>query len=116
MFGRDQCRLSNAMAKTADMAFQWTLAECGCPPSMFVYSDGTAQCEALRRWHMAVVVPVTRLLEHEFRHRLEEANAQHPARLLPSGCGKPDDGSTQAAQAGAVLPVALAAVGLGGED
>lgn len=42
VFGRDQCRLCNAMVITADMAVQWTLAVCGCPPSMFVYSDGTA--------------------------------------------------------------------------
>lgn len=97
------------------MAFQWTLAECGCPPSMFVYSDRTVQRVALRRWHMPVVVPITGLLEHEFRHWLEEADVQHPARLVRSGCGKPDDGSTQTAQAGAVLPIALVAVGLGGE-
>lgn len=64
---------------------------------------------------MDVVVLVTRLLEHELRLR-PEADVQQPARLLPSGCGEPDDGSTQAAQAGVVLPVALAVVGLGGED
>ena len=41
-FGRDQCRLPNAMVKTADMTFQRVLAACGCPLSMSVDSDGTA--------------------------------------------------------------------------
>ena len=63
--------MPEAMVKAADMAFQWMLAACGIPRSMFVSDDGTAQREALRRWHQNVVVPITRLLEHELRQRLE---------------------------------------------
>ena len=59
-----------AMVRLSDQAFQRMLASCGVPPSMFVDADGTAQREALRRWHQNVVVPVTKLLEFELRERL----------------------------------------------
>ena len=47
------------------------LAACGCPPSMFLDSDGTAQREALRRWHLGTVKPLARLLQRELRAKLE---------------------------------------------
>ena len=55
----------------ADQAFQRMLAACGVPPSMFTPSAGTDQREALRRWHMNVVLPMARILEDELRRRLE---------------------------------------------
>ncbi len=39
--------------------------------SLFSDSDGTAQREALRRWHMGTVRPLARLLAHELTMRLE---------------------------------------------
>ena len=59
------------MVALADQAFMRMLAACGCPPSLFVSDDGTAQREAVRRWHMNTVNPITKLLEHELRLRLE---------------------------------------------
>ena len=48
------------------------LAACGTPPAMFVGgADGTAQREALRRWHLNLVLPLARLLEHELTMKLE---------------------------------------------
>ena len=47
------------------------LAACGCPPSLFVDSDGTSQREAVRRWHMNTVLPLARLVEHELTTKLE---------------------------------------------
>lgn len=60
-----------AVVRVADQAFQRMLAACGCPPSLFVDADGTAQREAVRRWHLGTVVPLARLLAHELSARLE---------------------------------------------
>ena len=60
------------MAEVSRDAFTRTLAACGIPPSLFTDdADGTAQREALRRWHMGTVVPMARLLEAELRDKLE---------------------------------------------
>ena len=59
------------MPEIARDAFARTLAACGTPVSMFTDADGTSQREALRRWHMGLVLPLARLLEHELRHKLE---------------------------------------------
>ena len=61
----------DAVVTVADQAFTRMLAACRCPPSLFVSDDGTAQREALRRWHMNVVIPLARILEHELTARLE---------------------------------------------
>ena len=54
------------MVELADKAFARMLAACGCPPAMFESgADGTAQREALRRWHMNSVMPLAKILEHE---------------------------------------------------
>ena len=47
------------------------LAACGCPPSLFIDSDGTSQREGLRRWHLGTVLPLARVLEQELSARLE---------------------------------------------
>ena len=60
------------MARVADDAYARVLAACGFPPSLAVNnSDGTAQREALRRWHLGTVVPLARILSHELTLRLE---------------------------------------------
>ena len=52
--------------KDAD-AFEDVLAATGTPPSL----DGTAQREAVRRWHLGTVLPLARLLEAELSEGLE---------------------------------------------
>ena len=51
--------------------FEHVLAATGTPPSLFIDADGTAQREAVRRWHMGTVIPLARLLEHELTAKLE---------------------------------------------
>ena len=61
-----------AMPEVARDSFARTLAACGCPPALFTDgADGTAQREALRRWHLGTVVPLARLLEAELTAKLE---------------------------------------------
>ena len=59
------------MATIRKDAFEAVLAACGTPPSLFVDSDGTSQREAVRRWHLNLVLPMARLLEHELTAKLE---------------------------------------------
>ena len=55
-----------AFHQVAEAAFSRMLSACGTPPSLFLSnSDGTAQREALRRWHMGTVLPLAKTLEHE---------------------------------------------------
>ena len=61
-----------SMANVQGQAFTSVLAACGVPPGMFESkADGTAQREALRRWHLNLVLPLARLLEHELTGKLE---------------------------------------------
>ena len=60
-----------SMATIRKDAFSAVLAACGTPPSLFVDSDGTAQREAVRRWHLGTVLPLARLLEYELTVKLE---------------------------------------------
>ena len=60
------------MVQLAEQAFSRMLAACGVPPALFEGgADGTAQREALRRWHMNTVIPLARILQHELTARLE---------------------------------------------
>ncbi|MCE2531320.1 MAG: hypothetical protein J4F44_02390 [Acidimicrobiia bacterium] len=59
------------MPEIARDAFARTLAATGTPASMFSDADGTAEREALRRWHMGTVAPLARILESELRAMLE---------------------------------------------
>ena len=52
-------------------AFEHVLAACGTPPSLFLDADGTAQREAVRRWHLGTVLPLARLVEHELSAKFE---------------------------------------------
>ena len=60
-----------SMATIRRDAFEAVLAACGTPPSLFVDSDGTSQREAVRRWHLNLVLPLARLVEHELTAKLE---------------------------------------------
>ena len=60
-----------SMATIRKDAFEAVLAACGTPPSLFVDSDGTSQREAVRRWHLNLVLPLARLVEHELSLKLE---------------------------------------------
>ena len=61
-----------SMADVQGQAFTSVLAACGVPPGMFESkADGTAQREALRRWHLNLVLPLARLLEYELTMKLE---------------------------------------------
>ena len=60
-----------SMATIRKDAFEAVLAACGTPPSLFVDSDGTSQRESVRRWHLNLVLPLARLVEHELTAKLE---------------------------------------------
>ena len=60
-----------SMATIRKDAFEAVLAACGTPPSLFLDSDGTSQREAVRRWHLNLVLPLARLVEHELTLKLE---------------------------------------------
>ena len=60
------------MAQIRRDVFGHVLAATGTPPALFVdNADGTAQREAIRRWHLGTVMPLARLLEHELSAKLE---------------------------------------------
>ncbi|WP_419166405.1 hypothetical protein [Candidatus Palauibacter sp.] len=52
-------------------AFARSLAACGTSLALFSDADGTAQREAVRRWHLGTVLPLARILEHELSEKLE---------------------------------------------
>ena len=60
-----------SMATIRKDAFEAVLAACGTPPSLFLDSDGTSQREAVRRWHLNLVLPLARMVEHELTAKLE---------------------------------------------
>ena len=52
-------------------AFGAVLGATGTPPSLYMDADGTAQREAVRRWHLGTVLPLARILEAELSSKLE---------------------------------------------
>ncbi len=60
-----------SLGKVMSQGFTEVLAACGCPPSLFVDADGTAQREAFRRFFSVTVEPLGRLLEVELSAKLE---------------------------------------------
>ena len=60
-----------SMVEAARDSFARMVAACGSNVSLFSDADGTAQREALRRWHMGTVLPLARLVEHELTAKLE---------------------------------------------
>ena len=106
--------MPDALVKVADAAFMRVLAACGCPPSLFVDSDGTSQREAVRRWHMNTVLPLARILEHELSMKLE-AEVKLRFDAYPLDMVSRSQVVSKLTGAGVTLPVALEAVGLGGD-
>ena len=103
------------MAQLRRDAFEHVLAACGTPPSLFTDADATGQREAVRRWHLNLVLPMARLLEHELTAKLET-----PVRLkFDSYALDMVSRATVVAKltgAGVAPGVALAAVGLADDD
>ena len=60
----------DGMVKVSADAFARVLAACGASVSLFSDADGTAQREALRRWHMGTVEPLAGLLAAELSAKL----------------------------------------------
>ena len=60
-----------SMARVRSDAFNAVLAATGTPPSLFLDSDGTAQREAVRRWHLGTVLPLAKIFEAELAAKLE---------------------------------------------
>ena len=60
-----------SMVAVSKDAFARVLAACGTPPSLFIDADGTSQREAVRRWHLNLVLPMARIVEHELTEKLE---------------------------------------------
>ena len=106
----------DVLAQLRRDAFAHVLAACGAPPSMFVdNADGTAQREAVRRWHLNLVLPLARMVEHELSAKLES-----PVKLrFDSYAMDMVSRATVVAkltQAGVAPGVALAAVGLADDE
>ena len=104
----------DAMTALRKDAFEAVLAATGTPPSLFLDSDGTSQREAVRRWHMNVVLPMARVLEHELTMKLEAE-----VRLRFDGYAMDLVSRAQVVAklvaAGVPVMTAMAAVGLAGE-
>lgn len=62
---------TSVQATVAQQSFERTLAACGVPPSLFISDDGTAQREAVRRWHLGTVIPLADLLAWELTTKFE---------------------------------------------
>ena len=93
-------------------AFEAVLAACGTPPSLFLDSDGTSQREAVRRWHLNLVLPLARMVEHELTAKLEtpvELKFDSYALDMVSRATV----VAKLAQAGVPMATALDAVGMG---
>ena len=92
------------------MRASWPRA--ACHPSLFLDADGTAQREAVRRWHLNTVLPLARLVEYELTEKLAA-----PVKLTFDTYALDMVSRAQVVSkltaAGVALPVALEAVGLG---
>ncbi len=59
-----------ALVEVRRDAFAATVAACGATIALFDDSDGTAQREALRRWHLGTVRPIAAMIEAELGAKL----------------------------------------------
>ena len=99
------------MVEAQKEAFMHVLAATGTPPSLFTDADGTSQREAVRRWHLNLVLPMARLLEGELTAKLET-----PVKLkfdaYPLDMVSRASVVDKLVRAGVPIATALAAVGL----
>ena len=99
------------MVKVSQHSFERVLAACGTPPSLFLDADGTSQREAVRRWHLNLVLPLARLVEHELTAKLEtEVKLKFDSYALDMVSRATV--VAKLAQAGVPMATALDAVGL----
>ena len=59
------------LVELARDTFDRLVSAAGASPALFNDADGTAQREALRRWHLSTVLPVAKMIEVELSARLE---------------------------------------------
>ena len=100
-----------SMVQVQERAFMSVLAACGCPPPLFLDSDGTSQRESARRYHLQTVLPLSRQLEVELTKKLETSvKLQYDSYALDmvSRATVVD----KLVRAGVATAVALSAVGL----
>ena len=102
---------TEAQARIARDSFERVLAACGCPPSLFIDSDGTSQREGLRRWHLSTVVPLARILEDELSRKLE-ADIRLKFDTYPLDMVSRAQVVSKLVQAGVALDTATMAAGL----
>ena len=76
-------------------AFEAVLAACGVPPPLFTDADGTSQREAVRRWHLNLVLPLARQLETELTAKLD-TDVRSPLRSLQRRPCRPGAGFPKA--------------------
>ena len=101
-----------ALAGIRNDAFDAVLSACGLPPSLFkANADGTAQREALRRWHLGTVLPLAGLIEDELSEKLE-AEVRLRFDSYPLDMVSRASVVDKLVRAGVSTAVALAAVGL----
>ena len=101
----------DGLVKVSQLAFERILAACGTPPSLFTDADGTSQREAVRRWHLNLVLPLARLVEHELTAKLETPVSLKFDTYALDMVSRAQVVS-KLAQAGVPMATALAAVGL----
>ena len=102
---------SNAMGTASSCAVRlvgWSAT----PPSLFLDSDGTSQREAVRRWHLNLVLPLARMVEHELTAKLETPVELKFDSYALDMVSRPTV-VAKLAQAGVPMATALDAVGMG---
>ena len=103
------------MVEVQKAAFSAVVAACGCPPPLFLDSDGTSQRESLRRYHLQTVLPLSKLLETELTNKLEtQVRLKYDSYALDMVSRA--QVISKLTQAGVAINVAMAAVGLDEND
>ena len=101
-----------ALAAIRKDAFEAVLAACGTPPALHTAdADGTAQREAVRRWHLGTVLPLAGLIEDELSEKLE-GDCRLRFDSYPKDMVSRAQVVSKLVSAGVPVNVALAAVGL----
>ena len=92
-------------------AFSRMVSALGASVSLFTDADGTAQREALRRFHLYTVIPILKLIEHELQQQIN-----YNIRLKIDQYGADLQGRAAAIQklvaAGVPLETALSSIGI----
>ena len=104
-----------AVVEAARDAFARMVAACGSNVSLFTDADGTAQREALRRWHMGTVLPVARMIEWELSEKLD-ADVRLKFDAYPQDIAGRASAFKAMVTAGADVAEALAVTGLLADD